>query len=284
MYVFNKKNMIKLLFAVISSLIIAEEKLPDFLKDRGTGVTTSMFGHFIQKGELVVYPFIEYFYDSNYEYQPLDFGYDVEEDYLAKYSGSSEQLFLGYGFHRNIALELGISYQKISFEKPADDNSDLPAKIEEKGFGDIESQLRFRLLEETKRSPEVFSFLNLTVPTQKDKILLHDKHWDIKLGLGFMKGFPIGTFSLHTDLEYNHVDSHFDVGETSLRYLRRLADKWRMMLGIEGGETGAIDEWELISTIHYQLSELITIKADNSYGISPKAIDFTTAFGIMCTF
>ena len=32
---------------------------PPYLQDRGTGVATSMFGTYVQKGELLVYPFFE---------------------------------------------------------------------------------------------------------------------------------------------------------------------------------------------------------------------------------
>ena len=42
-----------------------EGPLPTFLKDRGTGVATSMFGTYIRRGELIVYPYWEYYVDNS---------------------------------------------------------------------------------------------------------------------------------------------------------------------------------------------------------------------------
>ena len=51
-------------FILISSASIAQEKLPYYLKDRGTGIPTSMFGTYINKGELMIYPFYSFWSDS----------------------------------------------------------------------------------------------------------------------------------------------------------------------------------------------------------------------------
>ena len=44
--------------------------LPTYLKDRGTGVPTSLFGTYVRRGELIVYPFFEHYRDGNLEYKP----------------------------------------------------------------------------------------------------------------------------------------------------------------------------------------------------------------------
>ena len=46
-----------------------EKDLPVYLRDRGTGVSTSMFGTYIRQGELLFYPFFEYYLDKNMEYK-----------------------------------------------------------------------------------------------------------------------------------------------------------------------------------------------------------------------
>ena len=38
---------------------------PIYLQDRGAGVSTSMFGTYVRKGELIVYPFYEYYRDDD---------------------------------------------------------------------------------------------------------------------------------------------------------------------------------------------------------------------------
>ena len=39
--------------------------LPVYLRDRGTGVSTSMFGTYVRRRELLVYPFFEYYLDND---------------------------------------------------------------------------------------------------------------------------------------------------------------------------------------------------------------------------
>ena len=48
--------------------------LPPYLKDRGTGVPTSLFGTYVRRGELIVYPFFEHYRDGNLEYKPEEYG------------------------------------------------------------------------------------------------------------------------------------------------------------------------------------------------------------------
>ena len=70
-----------------TSSIYAEEQLPVYLKDRGTGIATSMFGTYVRPGELLIYPFIEYYLDSNTEYEPAEFGYVDDTEYRGKSKG-----------------------------------------------------------------------------------------------------------------------------------------------------------------------------------------------------
>ncbi|MGD2217297.1 MAG: hypothetical protein PVJ64_11085 [Gemmatimonadales bacterium] len=44
---------------------IAQEELPIYLRDRGAGVASSMFGTYIERGELLICPLYEYYHDSN---------------------------------------------------------------------------------------------------------------------------------------------------------------------------------------------------------------------------
>ena len=57
--------------------------LPVYLRDRGTGLPTSMFGTYIRKHELLVYPFFEYYRNDDEEYEPADIGYGLAEEFGA---------------------------------------------------------------------------------------------------------------------------------------------------------------------------------------------------------
>ena len=65
----------------------AQEQAP-YLRDRGTGMATSMFGTYVRKGELRLYPFFEWYADHNLEYKPEEFGHLGGEDYRGRYRAS----------------------------------------------------------------------------------------------------------------------------------------------------------------------------------------------------
>jgi hypothetical protein len=51
-----------------------EAGLPEYLKDRGTGLPTTLFGTYIRGGDWIVYPFFEYYRDADREYKPSELG------------------------------------------------------------------------------------------------------------------------------------------------------------------------------------------------------------------
>jgi hypothetical protein len=97
-----------------------------------------LFGTYVQKGELLIYPFFEYLVDHDREYQPAQFGFGANEDFLAKYKSSAGQMFVAYGFTNWLAIEFEVAYMSATFEKSPHDFTATPAKIKESGFGDME--------------------------------------------------------------------------------------------------------------------------------------------------
>jgi hypothetical protein len=138
----------------------AEEQVPLYLRDRGKGVTTSLFGTYIEKGEWLVYPFYEYEKNSGYEYKGRELGYsDNETDYLGDFELHQVMLFLGYGVTEDVALELEAAfYEDATLKKASNDTtSGMPDSLSESGWGESEAHVRWRMVHETDSSPEVFS-------------------------------------------------------------------------------------------------------------------------------
>jgi hypothetical protein len=256
----------------------------EYLQDRGAGIPLSLFGAYIGKGELLVLPFYEFTRDRNREYQPREFGFGSEEDFRGKFQSSSGQVFVAYGLSDRLALEFEAALMSVSFDKAPRDALTAPARIEESGFTDIEGQLRWRWSEENDRRPEIFSYLEITVPSQRHKLLIGDHNWDFRPGVGLVKGFTWGTVTVRSDLEYNLEPDVLDVGETAVEYLKRLSSAWRLYLGIEGGEGGAIDEWDFISGVQWRVTDFAFVKVDNALGISSKSPDWAPQFGALFLF
>lgn len=73
------------------------EATPVFLADRGPGVPTAMFGTYVRKRELLLYPFAEGYFDDNYEYKPEAFGVPGEVDCRGRYRAREALFMLAYG-------------------------------------------------------------------------------------------------------------------------------------------------------------------------------------------
>jgi len=74
---------------------VEAQELPRYLRDRGTGVRTSLLGSYVGHGELLVYPFFEWYADGNLEYKPSELGYGASRvDYRGRYRASEGILFV----------------------------------------------------------------------------------------------------------------------------------------------------------------------------------------------
>ena len=254
--------------------------LPVYLHDRGEGVPISMFGTYIRKGELIVYPFYEYYKDDDLEYKPSELGYPGEEDYRGKYRAHEGLLLLSYGISDNFAIEMEAAVISASFEKSPSDPTAVPATIEESGFGTIEGQLRWRWKKETERRPEFFSYFEAVAPQAQEKVLIGTPGWELKLGTGMVRGYSWGTLTARVAVEYTEAStSHFDLGEYAVEYLKRLSPHWRIYVGLEGTQ----DELSLITEVQWHLARNVFIRLNNGLGLTSKAIDWSPEVGILFT-
>ncbi len=256
------------------------DQLPAWLQDRGVGTPTSMFGTYIETGELLFYPFFEYYLDNDMEYAPNEFGYELDEDYRGKYRASEGLVFLGYGITDNLAVEFEAAVIDASLETSPDDPTDIEHKIEESGLGDVQTQIDWRWLREAANRPEIFSYAEVVYPLSKGKDLIGTADWEIKTGTGLLRGFKWGTVTLRAALEYSREESKFELGEVALEYLKRLSSLWRLYVGIEGSQ----DEVELITEAQLHVGRRVFVKFNNAVGMTSKATDWAPEIGVMLSF
>jgi hypothetical protein len=251
------------------------------LRDRGTGVPTSMFGTYINKGEVLIYPFFEYYRDRNYEYNPteLDFTGD-DQDFRGKYRAKEGLIFLGYGLGEDVAVEFEAAVISASLEKSAGDRSNMPARLEESGLGDVEAQLRWRWARETATRPELFSYGEVVFPN-RDKALTGTDGWELKFGTGLIRGFTWGTLTARAAVEYaTGSTSQFDLGEYAVEYLRQISPAWRVYAGLEGTQ----DELSFIGELQWHVHRNVVIKINNGIGLTSKATDWAPEIGVLFRF
>lgn len=246
--------------------------------DRGAGtVATSMFGSYIRKGEFLIYPFFEYYFDDNYEYKPSELGYTGDTDLRGKFRGNEGILYLGYGLTDRLMVEFEAAVIQVRFEKAAGDNSGVPSVIEESGSGDVEGQIRYRILDETESRPEMFSYFEAVSPQQKDKLFISTPDWELKWGAGFIRGTRVGTFTARAGAEYLVEDGTWDLGEYAVEYLKRVSPTWRLYAGFEGTQ----DEVSILTEAQWHFSPFAYLKLNNAVGVTSKATDWAPEVGIM---
>jgi hypothetical protein len=257
----------------------SQQGLPARLRDRGPGVATSMFATYVARGELIVYPFFEY-YRGSLEYKPEEFGFAGQTDYLGRYRAKEGLLFLAYGLTDDLAWELEAATIRASLVKAPADSSALPARLEESGLGDVETQLRWRWRREDERGPELFSYGEAVFPHHRRRELIGTPGLELKLGTGVTRGFGFGTLTARAAVDYaTSSSSRFDLGECALEYIRRPSPAWRVYVGLEGRP----DELSLIGDVQWHLSRRAFLRLNSGFGLSRKAADWTPEIGIVFT-
>ncbi|MFN0181901.1 MAG: hypothetical protein ACKVZ0_24125 [Gemmatimonadales bacterium] len=253
------------------------DSLPPYLRHRGSGQPTSMFGTTIARGQLLIYPFFEYYRDHNYEYEPADLGYGLTQEFRGRYRASEGLLFLGYGITDWLAIEIEAAHISARLDKDPADPTGLPARIKASGVGDIEGQLRLRWLAETARRPMVFSYFEAVAPRQRGQPLIATPDWEFKFGTGVSRGFGWGALTARVAIQYDASERKVGPGEYAVEFVRRLAPWSRLYLGIEGTE----DEVEQITELQLTLLRGLTIKLNNAVGLTSKATDWAPEVGIL---
>lgn len=265
--------------AVAAADAAGDETLPPHLRDRGPGIRTSMFGTYVDRGELLIYPFYEYYRDNDLQYSPNELGGVGAQDFQGRYRANEGLIFLGYGITDRLAIEFEAAVISATFEKDPGDATGTPARIEESGLGDVEGQITWRWTRETGRRPEVFSFLEAVSPQNTSKALIGTPDWEFKLGSGVSRGYAFGTLTGRVAVEYV-VDSTtpWDLGEWAFEYFRRVPSGWGFYAGFEGQAT---DEVSFVGEVQRRLGDKATFKLNSSIGLTENATDFAPEVGIM---
>jgi hypothetical protein len=268
------------MFFLNLSKVFAQEELPYFLKDRGNGIATSMFGTYINKGEFIIYPYYEYYYDNDKEYKPKELGYNLDKDFFGRYRAHEWLIFFGYGITDRLAVEFETAVITATQYKSKKDTSNMPPDLNESGFGDTEFQLRWRWTKETENRPEIFSYYETVFPFQKNRKLIGTKNWELKLGTGLTKGFNFGTLTVKLSAEYTTGENKLELGGYAVEYLKRVSKLFRFYLGVEGVQ----DEVEFIADLQFHLLPYAFIRINNAFGVTTKATDYAPEVGVSFRF
>lgn len=253
---------------------------PSYLRDRGPGIATSMFGTYVAAGELLVYPFFEYT-TQDLEYKPAELGYGLDQDYRGPFRQTESLLFLAYGLSNRLAFEFeGALNTTATLHKAPNDTSTLPSRLHESGLGDVQAEARWRWAFESERRPEVWSYFEANFPLQRDRLLIGTQEWEFKLGTGLIKGFRFGTVTVRAAAEYHPEAGTLEAGEYAVEYLRRISPTWRLYAGVEGTQ----DEVEFITEAQWRLAPRAVLKLNNAFGLTSKAPNWAPEVGIVFSF
>jgi hypothetical protein len=260
----------------------ASAQVQDYrVRDRGgsgAGVPSSMFATFIERGDLIVYPFYEYYWDNTAEYQPSELGYSDDTDYFGKHRAHEYLILLAYGITDRLAIELEAAGISARQEKGANDPSEFPAVLEQSGLGDVEGQLRFRFREETEERSEIFGYFETVFPVQKTKLLIGTSSWEFKYGMGLSRSRSWGTTAIRLSVAW--AEGAPETGEYAVEWMRGMTDWLRLYGGIEGSE----DEVELITEAQLYVTPNIHLVLNSALGITKKAPGWAPEVGVMFRF
>lgn len=255
--------------------------LPYYLRDRGEGIHTSLFGTYVTNKEFLFYPFYEYTKFSNFEYKPEELGFTGDQDYFGQATEKEFLVYFAYGISDSLMVEFESAlYSTVDFTKASDDTSNVPNTIDESGLGDTEMQVRWRWMKETERRPEGTFFFETVFPLQKNQTLLGTQDWEFSPGLLLTKGFRFGTLTLKLSLSYTTEDNTLEFGEYSLEYVKKVSNRWRFVAAFEGQQ----DEQQIVGEAQYHFAKNATLKLNLGLGVTEKAPDYAPEIGVLFSF
>lgn len=271
--------LVMLVLTAVGKPVLAQSPPPlDRTRDRGEGVPLSMFGTYVTSGQLVVYPFFEYYRDHDYEYEAGELGFVGTTELRSRYRATEGLVFVAFGLSENVAVEFEAAGISAFLDKSPADVSSMPPRLKQAGLGDVEAQLRWRWKKETDSRPEFFSYAETTFPFQRSKLLIGTPEWEFKFGTGMTRGLRWGTITIRAAIA--NVGGTFEPGEYAVEYLRRVSRRLRLFAAVEGSE----DEVELIGEAQVFLTPQIVLKLNNAVGLTPKATDWAPEVGVAIFF
>lgn len=250
----------------------------DRARDRGEGVPLSMFGTYLTGGQWLVYPFFEHYRNNDYEYEAGELGDVGVTEHRGRFRAREALLLVAYGITGNLVAEFEAAVISARLDKSPQDDSGLPARLDQGGLGDVEAQLRWRWKRETETRPEFFSYVETVFPIQRSKLLIGTPVWEHKFGTGVTRGLRWGTITARAAVGF--AGGALEPGEYAVEYLRRVSSRLRVFAGLEGTQ----DEVELITEAQVFLTPTIVLKLNNGLGLTPKATDWAPEIGIAFTF
>jgi hypothetical protein len=240
-----------------------------------------MFGQYVLPGELLFYPFVEYYRDRNAEYSPQELGYGLDQDFRGDFEATEYLVFLGYGLKDDLSVEVEAAYNTTAeLEKSPSDPTAMPVELTESGLGDVQTQVSWMWQKETSRRPAFFSYAEVAFPFQASQALIGTSDWEFKAGTGVIRGFSWGTTTLLAAVEYEAAENAFGLGEVALQYLKKLSPALSLFGSVEGKQ----DEWELITEALIGVSGRASLILNSSVGLTSKASGWAPEVGIAFRF
>lgn len=252
------------------------------LRDRGTGVVTSVPGAYLREGELLFYSWVAYSGDHDIQYDPPEFGFPSEIEYIGRYQAREVDAWVAYGLRENLALEIQVAGMRASLQKSADDATGMPAELKESGLGDVRSRLNWRILAESERRPEIYTFATMAFPHDKKKALTGTNDWLLNLGIGAIRGYRWGTISLRSSMEFDLSSASVgDWGEVTLEYFKRLSPRMSVvgaLVLLQGDEGSVFGEFQ------YQPTQNVVVKLGGAQALTANGIDWSAQAGVLFKF
>lgn len=251
----------------------------DPYRDREDGVATDIFGSYITAGELLIYPFFEYYRDGNFEYKPLELGHGLDVDFRGRYRAHEELIYVGYGINDRVAVELeAATHISATLDKASVDPSTMPGRLHEAGLGDVAARIRWRWNKESAARPEFFTAVEFGLPFQRSRRLTGVQELELLIHTGIIRAFSFGTLSARGGLF--SAGGSLEPAEFQFEYIRRLSRSLRVYGGIEG----VSDEWSGITELQVFLTRDIVLKLNNAFGLTSKAIGWAPEIGVTFSF
>jgi len=245
-------------------------------------VPTSQLGVSVQPGELLVQPIVEYARDSNFEYDPAEFGFPSTGEFKGHYHRDIETLWVAYGLGQQLALDFGASAARATLDRAFEDQTGMPERTEESGLGNLRARLSWEWGLPRERRPAYFAFGEFFVPHDRKRVLTGTADWVFQFGVGASREFASGVLSVRAGVLFEEASaSATDWGEVAVDYLARLSPRYAVLGALVVNEG---DEVSLRAELRCAITPRIDLRVGSAVGLTSHGNDIAPEVGVLFRF
>ncbi|MEO5590774.1 MAG: hypothetical protein ABIS03_14430, partial [Gemmatimonadaceae bacterium] len=216
-----------------------------------------------------------------------EFGFPSDRDFKGRATSKGASIFAARALSRTVAVGVEAGFASASFYKSPSDASTLAGRVHESGLSDLQVEVDYSFLGESRLRPAAFLVTEIALPHNTNKPLIGSPGVVVRPALGAFKHFGNTIVLARLAGEYDSDSgTALDWGEWGVEAGARIGGSFRITAGFEGtvGGSNNFDEVSLVTDARWTSRRGLGIRAQNSVGFTTNNKGYSPEVGIVFQF